>query len=134
MPTIDHPLGGRSVPEWIGTSPDAKIPQHVRDRVFMRANGRCYLSGRKIMPGDLWDVEHVKALSLGGEHRESNMRPALREVHRIKTAEEAGDRAKADRIRRKANGTWPKTRTPLRSRGFTTTRPAAIGAGDHEGE
>lgn len=104
VPMIDNPLGGRSVPEWTGKTPDTKVPDIVRDRVFLRAGGRCYLSGRKIMPGDKWELEHVKPLSMGGEHRERNLRPALVAAHREKTKAEAADRAKADRIRRKHLG------------------------------
>lgn len=121
-PVIDNPLGGRSLPEWIGKTPDSKVPDAIRDRVFVRAGGRCYLSGRKIMPGDKWELEHVKPLSMGGEHRERNLRPALAAAHREKTKAEATDRAKADRIRRKHLGTWPKSKAPLRSRGFAQTR------------
>jgi len=122
VPMIDNPLGGRSVPEWIGKTPDSKVPDAIRDRVFVRAGGRCYLSGRKIMPGDKWELEHVKPLSMGGEHRESNLRPALVAAHREKTKAEAADRAKADRIRRKHLGTWPKSKAPIKSRGFSPTR------------
>lgn len=121
-PMLPDPLGGRSLKEWIGSSPDAKVPQKVIDRVWLRAKGRCHLSGRKIMPGDVWEVEHVKPLSMGGENRETNLAPALKNEHKQKTAEEAGDRAKADRIRRKHLGTWPQTKAPLRSRGFAKTR------------
>ena len=121
-PVIDNPLGGRSLPEWIGKTPDTKVPDAIRDRVFVRAGGRCYLSGRKIMPGDKWELEHVKPLSMGGEHRESNLRPALVAAHREKTKVEAADRAKADRIRRKHLGTWPKSKAPIKSRGFSPTR------------
>lgn len=122
VPMIDNPLGGRSLPEWIGKTPDSKVPDTVRDRVFMRAGGRCYLSSRKIMPGDKWELEHVKPLSMGGEHRERNLRPALVAAHREKTKAEAADRAKADRIRRKHQGTWPKSKASIKSRGFSPTR------------
>jgi len=122
MPLIDNPFGGRSVEEWIGSSPDAKVPQYVRDRVFARAKGRCHLSGRKIMPGDRWDLEHKKALSLGGEHRERNIAPAIIEAHKEKSAEEADIRSKADRIRRKHNGTWPKSKARISNRSFAKTR------------
>lgn len=121
-PFLDNPFGGRSLPEWIGSSPDAKVPDYVRDRIFARAGKRCHISGRPIWPGDAWEVEHVKPLSMGGEHRESNMAPALVEPHREKTSAEASEREKADRIRRKHEGTWPRTRTPLRGRGFASTR------------
>ncbi|MDR7035229.1 HNH endonuclease [Mesorhizobium sp. BE184] len=123
MPLISDPFGGRSIEEWVGANPDARVPDKVRDRVFFRAKGICHISGRKIVvPRDRWQLEHVVPLSMGGEHREANMRPALTEAHKAKTAEEAGARAKADRMRRKANGTWPKSKTPLRSRGFDKTR------------
>lgn len=122
MPLISNPYGGRDVEEWVGSSPNAKVPQPIRDRVFARAKGRCHISGRKITPRDPWELEHIKPLSMGGEHRERNLAPAIVEAHRKKTAAEATDRAKADRIRRKANGTWPKSLTPLKSRGFSPTR------------
>jgi len=121
-PMIANPFGGRDVEEWFGSKPDAKVPDRIRDRVFARAKGVCHLSGRKIQAGEKWDVEHVKPLALGGEHREANMAPALVIPHREKTAEEAGIIAKVDRMRRKANGTWPRSRTPLKSRGFEPAR------------
>lgn len=116
MPLIDNPLGGRSVEEWIGSSPDQKVPQWVRDRVFARAKGICHLSGRKITPADRWELEHVKALSLGGEHREANLRPALADKHKEKTKAEGEIADKADRMRRKHNGTWVKKSPPMQSR------------------
>lgn len=125
-PMIDNPLGGRSIPEWIGESPDAKVPDRVRDRIFLRAHGKCHITGRRIMPGDEWELEHIKPLSMGGEHRERNLAPALKESHKLKTAQEATARAKADRVRRKHLGLWPKSKTPLRSRGFPKTRPEEV--------
>lgn len=116
-PMIDDPFGGRSVKEWVGSSPDAKVPGPVRDRIFARAKGVCHLSGRKIMAGEPWDLEHVQALSMGGAHRESNLRPALRDKHKEKSAEEAGARAKADAARRSMNGTKASKR-PIRSAPF----------------
>lgn len=116
MPLIENPLGGRSIEEWIGKTPDAKIPLYVKDRVFARYKGRCHISGRKITPRDPWEVEHVRALAFGGEHRESNLAPAIAEEHRKKTAAENSDRAKADRLRRKHDGSWPKSPTPLKGR------------------
>lgn len=106
----------RSVPEWIGRTPDAKVPAYVRARIFVTHGGICYLSGRKIGPADKWDLEHVTPLSMGGEHRETNLRPALRDRHRVKTAAEATVRAKADRVRAKHLGLKPPSR--MRSRPF----------------
>lgn len=82
-PYISDPFGGRDIPEWIGSSPNAKIPDIVRSRIFARAGGRCHLSGIKIV-GD-WEAEHIVPLSMGGSHRESNLAPASKEKHREKT-------------------------------------------------
>jgi len=95
---------GRSVDEWVGSSPDAKIPDRVRLRVFERHGGICHLSGRKIRAGEAWDCDHVIALCNGGTHSESNLAPALRDKHREKTAQDVKERAKVDRIRKRAIG------------------------------
>jgi hypothetical protein len=55
----------RSIPEWIADHDDQKIPDRVKLRVFERYHGRCYLSGKKIVPGDKWEIEHIKAIALG---------------------------------------------------------------------
>jgi 5-methylcytosine-specific restriction protein A len=118
---------GRNVPLWVGATPDAAIPARVKLRIWEREGGRCSLTGRKIQVGEAFDYEHRIPLSMGGRHAEDNIVLALRVAHREKTAQEAGVRAKADRIRLKNLGLWPKSRTPLRSRGFQRTRPAVIG-------
>lgn len=104
VPMIEDPLGGRSIPEWIGATPDSKPPPRVRDRIFMRAHGRCYLSGRKIRPGEKWEAEHMQALSLGGENRESNLAPALAAPHKIKTKADRKIKKKTDDMRKSHNG------------------------------
>lgn len=103
MTMLENP-DGRATKEWIGSSPDTKIPDRVRLRVFKRYGGICYLSGIKIQPGMAWDIEHVIALSLGGEHREGNMRPALRKYHKAKSATDRAAKAKSDRIQKKHFG------------------------------
>ncbi len=105
-------MTGRSVPEWIGKTPDTPIPARVRLRVFQAHGGICHISKRKIRPGDEWDCDHVLALANGGENRESNLAPALRTEHRKKTAEDVAKKAKAARVRKKHLGLH-KTRNPL---------------------
>ena len=92
----------RSTEEWIGKSDDAKVPPRVRVRIFEREGGICHLTGRKIDPvRDEWDLDHKLALILGGQHRESNLFPALREHHRKKTAVEMGVKSKIARVKKK---------------------------------
>lgn len=120
-------LPWREVAEWIGKTPDSAVPTAVKLRVFARYDGRCYLTGRKIQPGDEWDLEHIKPVrsALPGEahlNRESNLAPALKAPHREKTAAENSDGAKADRIRAKHLGIWPKSKRLLKNRGFEAGR------------
>jgi len=94
----------RAVPEWIGKNPDQQVPLRVRLRIFERNKGICYLSGVKIQPGDKWEVEHRVSLCNGGEHRESNMAPALVGPHKAKTRQDRAIKAKNDRVRKKHIG------------------------------
>lgn len=111
----------RTLPEWIGSTPDAKVPPRVRVRIFDREDGKCWISGRKIRPGDLWDLDHKVALINGGEHRESNLFPALRDKHREKTREDVAEKAKTAAVRQKH--ILPRGPSRLRSRGFTPAQP-----------
>lgn len=112
---------GRKVPEWRGSTPDAKIPDVVKARIFRCYDGRCYRTGIKLRPGE-YDFDHIKPLADGGEHSESNLAPIWRPEHRLKTAAENSDRKKADRIFRKNKGLWPKSKRPLKGRGFSPSR------------
>jgi len=102
----------RAVPEWVATHDDQAIPPRVKVRIFERHEGRCYLSGLKINPGDKWECEHQLALSLGGEHRESNLAPALVAPHKIKTTADRRMKAKNDRVRKRHLGIRKTSRFP----------------------
>lgn len=100
----------RAVEEWIGKTDDQKVPPRVRLRIFEREGGICHLSGQQIQPGEKWDLEHKVALILGGQHRESNLFPALQEPHRRKTAMEMQVKSKIARVKKKHLGiTKPKS-------------------------
>ena len=107
----------RSVDEWRGKTDDAKVPDSVKVRVFERYGGVCYLSGIKIESGMDWELEHILALCNGGEHRESNMAPALVAPHKDKTRADRRLKAKNDRVRKKHLG-LKKPRTITRWRRF----------------
>ena len=94
----------RSVPLWIGKTPDSNVPDTVRLRIFRRENGICYLSGVKIEAGVKWELEHRVPLSMGGRHSEDNLFPALVGPHKAKTAAEAKGRAKADAVAKRNLG------------------------------
>lgn len=99
----------RSVPEWIAKHDDQKVPDRVRLRIFDRENGICHLTGKRIDPvRDEWDLDHKVSLILGGEHRETNLFPALREPHRRKSATEVAVKAKIARTRKKHLGIKPE--------------------------
>ena len=107
----------RDVPEWIGKTDDTPPPPRVKLRIFERCGGVCHISGRKIRPGDKFDYDHITALCNGGENRESNLAPAIREHHREKTADDVKQRAKDDRVRAKHLGIFkPKYPFPSTKR------------------
>lgn len=112
----------RAVEEWIGATPDTPIPMRVKLRVFEREHGRCYLTGRLIKPGDAWEAEHVISIINGGQNRESNLKVALKDAHKEKTAADVDTKSKTARMKAKHLGVWPKSRRPLKGRGFPKSR------------
>jgi 5-methylcytosine-specific restriction protein A len=94
----------RSVPEWIGKSPDEKPPFRVGVRVFERCGGICHRSKRKIVGGERWDLDHVVAICNGGENRESNLAPILATEHKLKTREDLKEKSKVYRMKTKHLG------------------------------
>jgi 5-methylcytosine-specific restriction protein A len=103
-PMIDPGHGGRKVPEWIGASADSEIPDRVKLRIWRREDGICYLTGKKIHPGDAFQYEDVVPVSQGGKRRESNIRLALDGAHKVKSAEELEVKAKNDAVAKKHVG------------------------------
>jgi hypothetical protein len=114
---LPDPNGGRSIQEWVAKSPDSKVPEAVQLRVWRRQNGVCPITKRKIGPKDRKRLDHIKPLSMGGQHRESNLQWILdEEAHKPKTAKEAGARAKADRQAKKDAGIQTPTQHPIPAR------------------
>jgi len=107
----------RSTEEWIGKTDDTRVPDRVRVRIFDRYGGICYLSGRKIRPGDSWDVEHIIPAIAGGPNRESNLAPALKKPHKVKTREDVAEKSRVAR-KRKAHLGIRKKRSITRWRKF----------------
>lgn len=87
----------------------------ARVRIFDAAQGICHCCGLKIHAerGEVWDLEHVKPLWLGGADTEENLRPAHVSCHAMKSAGERTVKAKADRIRANHLGIR-KSKSPIR--------------------
>jgi 5-methylcytosine-specific restriction protein A len=92
-------MTGRSVAEWVGSTPDAPIPPRVRLRTFERAGGRCAACERKIGPADTWQCDHVVALVNGGANAEANLQVLCGWCHRAKTADDVAEKSRSARIR-----------------------------------
>jgi len=107
----------RAVAEWVGATDDARVPPRVRVRVFERHGGCCRCGcGRKIAPGETWQLDHVIALCHGGAHAEGNLWPVLTEHHRNKTRADVALKAKGARVRAAHWGVKAPRRPMLGSR------------------
>ena len=98
----------------------------VRPVVLARDGGVCQIK-LHCCRTQATTVDHIVPLKDGGQNRETNMQLVAEKAHREKTAAENSARAKEQRMRMKNNGTWPKSKTPLRSRGFNPGRNRTMG-------
>lgn len=96
----------------------------VRAAVFLRANGCCEGCGARLKTGE-GEVDHILPDALGGEPTIENAKLLCRVCHAPKTADDIRRIRKADRMRDKHTGAYPKSKAPLRSRGFASTREIA---------
>jgi 5-methylcytosine-specific restriction endonuclease McrA len=94
----------RSIPEWIGETPDTPPPPRVRVRVFDAKGGQCHRCTREIRPGDAWTCEHVKALINGGENRESNLDITCEWCLPVKNAEDVSEKSRVYESRKRHLG------------------------------
>lgn len=82
-----------------------------RLKVFEDAGGLCHICGQKIF-GKEWDAEHVIPLALGGADDDSNLRPAHKACHGIKTRTDAASWSKAKRVKAKHLGIRKRSTFP----------------------
>jgi 5-methylcytosine-specific restriction protein A len=108
----------REVAEWLGQTDNAQIPNRVKLRIWMRAGGCCQGCGRRIRPGERWDIDHTVALCNGGEHREGNFQVMAIDIcgcHKRKTAADVAEKRRIDRNRKRHAGIKkPRTITTWR--------------------
>lgn len=94
-----------------------------RARLFTLREGRCYLCKGKINGAlEAWEIEHEIPWEISRDDSDDNLQLAHTKCHRTKTAADRRDIAKVQRIAAKHNGTWPKTKAPIRGKGFPSTR------------
>jgi 5-methylcytosine-specific restriction endonuclease McrA len=91
----------RSVPEWIGKTPDSAIPARVKLRVSERAEGKCKKCEQPARPAQF---DHAIPLILGGENRESNLQLLCVPCHKAKTKLDVKLKAKVSRVQKRHLG------------------------------
>lgn len=105
----------RAVAEWIGATDNTPVPPRVRLRVFTKHEGRCTICTRKILAGEPWTCEHVKALINGGQNRESNLGVTCCNCLPDKNAADVAEKAVVYRKRAKHVGVKTKASRPIPS-------------------
>lgn len=95
----------RTVENWVGKTDDAKIPDRVKLRIWIRERGRDYLTGDLIRPGEPYEFEHELALCNGGKHSEDNIRLVKKgKAHKAKTARDLKQRVRNDKATKQHAG------------------------------
>ena len=102
----------RTVVEWVGATDDTPIPARVKDRVRLRCGAKCSECGIAVDGRIRGDVDHVRAIILGGENRESNLQLLCLPCHRSKTKRDVAAKAVAYRKRMKHLG-FDKPKRPF---------------------
>jgi hypothetical protein len=106
----------RAVPEWIGKTPDTKVPDAVQLRIFERQKGKCALTGHTFRPGDKKHLDHKVPAIDQGENRESNLQWVWDAPHKAKTKAEAAVRKKVRAKAKSHAGLKAPPVRPLQSR------------------
>ena len=125
----------RTLPEWIGATPDSAVPPRVRLRVFLRFDGLCQECGTAII-GKRWICDHRAALINGGENRETNLGPIHEACDKTKTAADVRQKSKVYAKRRKNYGIEGRKSRPMPG-GRNSSVKITIGRGPvdrHTGE
>ena len=92
-----------------------RLSDKKRRELFLMHGGICHLCGMRIDgTRQRWEVEHVIPRSMLGKlaDTDDNMKPAHVDCHKIKTAEDKGNLARAVRRQDRHNGTH-RSKTPM---------------------
>lgn len=91
----------RTLKEWIGKTDDEAVPVRVKLRVFERFGKRCANCTLIIRGSLLPAYDHIRALTNGGENRESNLQLLCVPCHKVKTKDDVGEKRINNRVRAK---------------------------------
>lgn len=97
-----------------------EFSKKTRIEVFARAGGRCEKCEAKLKVGE-GEYDHILPCALGGDNDASNAALLCVPCHRgvgAKTSDDIKAISKTKRNWLKHIGAWPKSPTPLKSRGF----------------
>lgn len=83
--------------EYLAPNKRRRMSKSRAARIFLTNQGRCGLCGRQIR-GEAYDIEHPDPLWAGGTDDDDKLYPVHVKCHAPKTAAEAGQRAKRNRI------------------------------------
>ncbi len=107
-------MTSRSLPEWIGKTPETSTPPRVKARIREKQDGKCACCGVKLgMAGEGIEFDHITALINGGENRESNIQALRSRCHKVKTRKDVAEKSRVNRKQNKHFGFKPESRTPL---------------------
>ena len=97
--------------EDVGTTPRKSLTTRRKLAIWEREKGLCMLCGCRLIPGK-FIYEHVRALELGGDDEDHNIRLTCIPCAGEKTRDDHSRAAKAKRVKSKALG-LKKTKNPL---------------------
>lgn len=102
----------RSVPEWVGKTDDTPPSKACKARIMARQDGICGCGcGVKLgVCGERIEFDHIQALILEGENRESNLQALRPCCHKPKTKRDVAQKAKE--AHRRANNYGLKNPKP----------------------
>jgi 5-methylcytosine-specific restriction protein A len=112
----------RAIEEWVELDHDKPIPRRVKIRVADRADYRCKNCGVRIYRGG--QIDHVRALINGGEHRESNLQLLCRNCHAAKSNRDISEKSKIYQTKKRMapvvreQSRWSKQYHALKAKGF----------------
>lgn len=112
----------RTVKEWIGKTPDTPPPKSCKRRIIARQGERCAACGLQFMGPVKPEFDHIIALTLYGENRESNLQALCGGCHKTKTKGDVKAKAKVARLQDKRFG-LSGPRQKIQSRGFGKAEP-----------